>query len=75
MYLAGSLVGGESLGTSYCMRMRQSYQENMVRPDQINLLMLRFFRLKIGPSDRKKEKKWEWLLTISVWHTIISGLI
>ena len=28
-----------------------------IRPDQFNLLLLRYCEVKIGPSDRKKKKK------------------
>ena len=48
---------------------------SLIRPDQINLLLLRFFDQKIGSSDRKKKKiiiKWEWLKAII---ELIHGLV
>ena len=55
------------IGTSYpcCFNIQQEGNvpvlidmlNNLVRPDQFNLLLLGYCEVKIGPSDRKKRKK------------------
>ena len=36
----------------------------VIRPDQFNLLLLGYYEVKIGPSDRKKREKKQ---SIGVW--------